>query len=246
MLMPQYQNSIKTCIKSFYKQYENSIKTRSNELDYRFLQEKKQKQNILIKYKNVQALESKVRDEQTTQKLSLMKSRSSISMTQGQLIARYKQTYLNNLEQFYLHIKKGLSSIEEKCEQLRVFKDIYLTMIDSLQQIVHLIKQIDFDVPNFEEVYQQDPEYFQEIIYRDIKYLEQTHSELIYGSGLRYLNTVLQLLDIEEIDLEFDLKNWVSQGMEKIKYTGTLKRSFRTEQKTFFQKYICCCIKRKK
>lgn len=42
-------------------------------------------------------------------------------------------------------------------------------MKDSLLNMLTLIKQVEFAAANFEELYQCDPDYLSETIYRDIK-----------------------------------------------------------------------------
>ncbi|CAD8148147.1 unnamed protein product [Paramecium octaurelia] len=115
-------------------------------------------------------------------------------------------------------------------------------MVDQLKDLLFLIKQVDFEASNFEELYQTDAEYFSETVYRDIKHLEQQHYDLIYSSSLRFLSNVLQCLQFNfEIDIyEFDIRDWAQQGLDHILKFSGLRRSFR-QPMSFCQRY-CKCI----
>ncbi|CAD8061966.1 unnamed protein product [Paramecium sonneborni] len=115
-------------------------------------------------------------------------------------------------------------------------------MVDQLKDLLFLIKQVDFEAPNFEELYQTDAEYFSETVYRDIKHLEQQHYDLIYTSSLRFLSNVLECLQFNfEIDIyEFDIRSWAQQGLDHILKFSGLRRSFR-QPISCCQRY-CKCI----
>ncbi|CAD8060102.1 unnamed protein product [Paramecium sonneborni] len=133
----------------------------------------------------------------------------------------------------------GLMPISEKLKLLENFLNMFEEMMQCLNTILNNLVQINFTSQDFQQIYNTTPENVANTLFKDIKTLEGIHLELQYQSSLRYLETVLEALNLNP-DLSkklylFDVKQWSSSCYTHLNQHIT-SLNIKSRDKS-----ICCC-----
>ncbi|CAD8141362.1 unnamed protein product [Paramecium octaurelia] len=153
---------------------------------------------------------------------------------------QYLEYYGLYTEQRFMENMAGLMSIPEKQKLLESFLNMFEEMMQCLNTIQNNLVLINFTSQDFQQIYNTTPENVANSLFKDIKTLEGLHLELQYQSSLRYLETVLEALDLNPDQSKklylLDVKQWSSQCYTHLNQHITT-RSMKAQSKT------CCCCK---
>ncbi|CAK81994.1 unnamed protein product (macronuclear) [Paramecium tetraurelia] len=153
---------------------------------------------------------------------------------------QYLEYYGLYTEQRFIENMAGLMSIPEKQKLLESFLNMFEEMMQCLNTIQNNLGLINFTSQDFQQIYNATPENVANTLFKDIKTLEGLHLELQYQSSLRYLETVLEALDLNPDQskklYQLDVKQWSSQCYTHLNQHITT-RSMKAQDKT------CCCCK---
>ncbi|CAD8158665.1 unnamed protein product [Paramecium octaurelia] len=162
-----------------------------------------------------------------------------------QIIEKNKLQYLEYYSQFnemrFMENMAGLKSKYEKQVLLENFLNMFDDMISCLMAIQNTLLLINFDNPDFSQVYSVPPNIMVDILIKDIKTLEGLHLEMQYASSLRFLETVLEALEfnsqLHSKIYQLDVKQWSQQCNNYLNSFATAQQQINNSQR------YCCCFK---
>ncbi|CAD8070362.1 unnamed protein product [Paramecium sonneborni] len=183
--------------------------------------------------------------QSTISKAPLSVVPSEASQTYYQIIEKNKLSYLEYYSKFnemrFMENMAGLKSKSQKQVLLESFLNMFDDMISCLIVIQNTLLLINFDIPDFIQLYNISPNTMAEILFKDIKTLEGLHQEIQYSSSLRFLETVLEALEFNpELSnkiYQLDVKQWSQKCYNHLNNFMITQQQIKNSQKS------CCCFK---
>ncbi|CAD8158594.1 unnamed protein product [Paramecium pentaurelia] len=170
---------------------------------------------------------------------------SEASQTYYQIIEKNKLQYLDYYNQFnemrFMENMAGLKSKQQKQVLLENFLNMFDDMISCLIVIQNTLLLINFDLPDFQQLYNVSPSTMADILFKDIKTLEGLHLEIQFSSSLRFLETVLEALEFNPDHSnkihQLDVKQWSQKCYNHLNNFMIAQQQIKNSQRS------CCCFK---
>ncbi|CAD8060221.1 unnamed protein product [Paramecium primaurelia] len=172
---------------------------------------------------------------------------SEANQSYYQIIEKNKLLYLDQYSQYnemkFMENMAGLRPKSEKLSLLENFLNMFEDMVSCLIVIQNTLLLIDFEAPDFAQIYGYSPNTMADILNKDIKTLENLHLELEFQSSLRFLETVLEALQFNPEQAnkihQLDVKAWSQKCYNHLNnYIGIQQQSNASKQSL-----LCPCFK---